>query len=260
MKSSLSDGIFKSLCLLQFIIIVFLAGCAQTKLLSGKSIFMEQKVVVDGDLVEWQNAHWYNVSKTSNLWFGQGMTLKGWQGPTDLSYSWAGAWDGKEKLYFAFKVNDNILIDPPTQPNSYLNDCIEIMIDPQNSNGPRFVEFNGKKELRGYEMHFLPMTRPLVFVDDSLSPLYPMSNPQNKLFKERFGGEFQVKKTDTGYNAEVGLILPGIPLGEGTVLGIDTDVCDDDGSSRESLLIWHSGQVDFWLTMDHYGKVTLSAK
>ena len=39
--------------------------------------------------------------------------------------------------------------------------------------------------------------------------------------------------------------------------GLDTDTCDDDGEGRKSLQIWSGKQVDFWLTMDHYGRVTL---
>jgi hypothetical protein len=252
--------LLKKALLLSFSAAIFLTGCTQKQSLSAKYIFMEQKVAVDGDLSEWQNAHWYNVSKAENQWLGQGITREGWQGPKDLSYSWAGSWDGKEKLYFAFKVNDDVVIDPPAQPNSFLNDCIEIIIDPKNSNGPRFTELNGKKELRGYEMHFLPMNKPLVFVDDSLSPMYHLNNPQNDLFKSAYAGEIAVKKQDTGYVVEIGFTIPGLPLGDGTILGIDTDVCDDDGHGRKSLLIWHSGQVDFWLTMDHYGKVMLRKK
>jgi hypothetical protein len=242
---------------LLFSAVILFVGCAQNRTASHQYIFWEQGIGVDGDLSEWQNARWHNVSKAENQWLGQGITREGWHGPKDLSYSWAGAWDGKETLYFAFKVNDDIVIDPPAQPNSFLNDCIEIMIDLQNNKGPRCTELNGKKELRGYEMHFLPMNKPLVFVDDTLSPMYPLKNPQNDLFRSAYAGEIAVKKQDSGYVAEIGLKIPGIPLGDGTILGIDTDVCDDDGKGRESLLIWHSGQVDFWITMDHYGKVIL---
>ena len=46
-------------------------------------------------------------------------------------------------------------------------------------------------------------------------------------------------------------------VGAGTVLGVETDVCDDDGDGRKSLQIWTGRQVDFWITMDHYGKLRL---
>ena len=32
---------------------------------------------------------------------------------------------------------------------------------------------------------------------------------------------------------------------------------DDDGDGRKSLQIWTGRQVDFWITMDHYGKLRL---
>jgi hypothetical protein len=56
---------------------------------------------------------------------------------------------------------------------------------------------------------------------------------------------------------EIGFSIPGVKLRPGTVLGLETDVCDDDGEGRESLQIWTGRQVDFWITMDHYGKLRL---
>jgi hypothetical protein len=84
-----------------------------------------------------------------------------------------------------------------------------------------------------------------------------MAKPQNDLFRNQYAGEIAVRRNARGYVMEIGFKLPGTAVGDGTMLGIDTDVCDDDGKGRESLLIWHSGQVNFWLTMDHYGTVVL---
>ena len=56
---------------------------------------------------------------------------------------------------------------------------------------------------------------------------------------------------------EIGFSIPGVTLQSGTVLGLDTGVCDDDGDGRKSLQIGTGKQVDFWITMDHYGKLRL---
>jgi hypothetical protein len=233
-------------------------GCVRGPVAPDKAcVFPEREITVDGDVADWSGATWYDVSNAGSQWLGQGITAEGWSGPSDLSYRWAGSWDGKGKLYFIFDVTDDCVISPPAQPNSFLNDCVELMIDYNHSGGPRFTEVTGEKVLRGYEMHFLPTQPPLVFVDDRLSPMYPMAKPQNDLFRNQYAGEIAVRRNARGYVMEIGFKLPGTAVGDGTMLGIDTDVCDDDGKGRESLLIWHSGQVNFWLTMDHYGTVVL---
>ncbi|MBN2129243.1 MAG: hypothetical protein JW741_07085 [Sedimentisphaerales bacterium] len=225
-------------------------------------VLKQRDITIDGDLSDWQGVTWYEVADAGKQWFGQGITVQGWQGPSDLSFSWAGAWDGKGRLFFAIKAVDDIVLDPPLQSSSFLNDNVEILIDFCNSGGPRHIERNGTKELRGYELHFMPMSNPLVFIDDSLYPTAPESkrpiaNPQNALFASDFDGCVEVKQFDGGYILETGFTIPGVPLGDGAILGIDADICDDDGKGRESLLLWHSGQVDFWVTMDHYGKFIL---
>jgi hypothetical protein len=56
---------------------------------------------------------------------------------------------------------------------------------------------------------------------------------------------------------EIAFSIPDVELKRGMSFGLDTDTCDDDGEGRKSLQIWSGKQVDFWLTMDHYGRVTL---
>lgn len=217
---------------------------------------VERPIAVDADVSDWQGVAAVSVKGAEHLWFGQGMTPDKWKGNADHSYQWRAAWSGN-RLYFLFEVSDDRVVDPAQQPNSFLNDCIEIMIDPQNRGGARFEEADGKKTLHGYEMHFLPSTGQPVFVDDALSPMYPMSSPQNGLFREKWDGQTAVRKTQTGYIMEIAFSIPGVQLKPGLVLGLDTDTCDDDGQGRKSLQIWASGQVEFWLNMDRYGKVRL---
>ena len=217
---------------------------------------VHRQIVVDGNADDWRDVKAAVVAGKDHLWFGQGMTPDKWHGNRDLSYKWRAVWFA-DKIYFLFEVTDDKFVDPPTQPNSFLNDCIEILLDHKNRGGKRYVEDGDQKTLRGFEMHFLPSSPPLVFVDDSLSPMYPMKKPQNALFEKDWSGEVKVKKTPAGYLMEIGFSIPGVKLQKGTVMGLDTDVCDDDGNGRESLQIWTGKQVDFWITMDDYGKLRL---
>ena len=243
------------------LLVCICAGCASTdpdgrKALPPTYDMAQRAITVDADVSDWQGIAANRVDGSEHLWFGQDMTPEKWKGNADHSYQWRAAWFGN-KLYFLFEVTDDIVVDPAQQPNSFLNDCIEILLDPRNQGGPRFDEVGGKKTLHGYEMHFLPSGGQLVFVDDALSPMYPMAHPQNDLFREKWEGQTAVRKTETGYIMEIAFAIPGVELKPGMVMGMDTDTCDDDGQGRKSLQIWAGQTVEFWLTMDHYGKVRL---
>ena len=217
---------------------------------------LRREILVDGDVSDWDGIVAHVVTGEKNLWIGQGMTRKKWQGDQDLSFRWRSAWN-ENRLYFLFEVTDDKHIDPPQQPNSFLNDCIEILLDHRNRDGLRVVEDNNIKTLRGYEMHFLPSSPPQVFLDDALSPMYPMDKPQNELFENSWQGEVSVRKISGGYIMEIGFSIPGINLERDLELGMDVAVCDDDGNGRKALQIWTGKQVDFWITMDYYGSFKL---
>jgi hypothetical protein len=222
--------------------------------------FPNHKITIDGNTADWDGIYKKNiVANADHLWFGQGMTPDKWRGNQDLSFCWRGAWDG-DKLYFLIAVEDDCVVDPPQQPKTWLNDCIEIHIDPMHLRGPRKEMVNGKERLRGYEMHFLPLAKPVMMVDDLLAPEYPMDKPQNELFKKLWAGEMAVKRTPTGYIAEIAFSVPGVKLQLGKTLGLDVAVCDDDGQSRKALQIWSGNRGEFWKTMDDHPVITLVEK
>ncbi len=235
-----------------------LAGCAppETSFNHPKYELVKRQITVDGDPSDWEGVEENVVAGKDHLWLGQGMTLEKWKGDEDHSFRWRAAWNDN-KLYFLFEVTDDHHADPPMQENSWKNECIEILLDPKNQKGERKIEQDGKEVLRGYEIHFVPTSPVLVFLDDTLSPLYPMDNPQNELFEQQWSGEAKMQKTETGYVVEVGFSVPDLTLEPNIVLGLDTTVCDDDGQGRKSLQMWSGNQVEFWLTMDHYGEGTL---
>ncbi|MEN8156705.1 MAG: sugar-binding protein [Bacteroidota bacterium] len=217
---------------------------------------VQNEVKVDGSPEEWGTIRAYEVNSPDDLWIGQGMVLENWKGEDDLSFRWRSCWDG-EKIYFLFEVKDDLLVEPAGQTYSWLNDCIEIMIDPSNTGGARFTSSDAGKQLYGYEMHFLPASPNHVFVNDSIAPVYSMEFAQDSLFLEAWDGEFCCIKSESGYIAEIGFRLPGMELQKDMVMGLDVDVCDDDGEGRKSLMIWSGTKKEFWLNMDEYPKVVL---
>ena len=215
----------------------------------------KSEIFVDGDMSDWKNIEGFEVGDTSKLWIGQGMIKENWKGKTDLSFDWKAAY-WANKIYFLFNVTDDNFVDPAKQPLSYLNDVIEIMIDPKNSKGDRFTVSDEGKKLYGYEMHFLPSQGNEVFIDDSLIPEYAMNLSQDSLFENAWNGEIETLKTEDGYILELGFEIPGFEIKPGAVIGLDVDVCDDDGDGRKSLLIWSGENNEFWLTMDKYPSVS----
>ena len=152
------------------------------------------------------------------------------------------------------------------QAASYLCDCIEIYLDVANRGGQRVVVLDGRtdwfakcdpQELRGYELHFLPSEPPQVYLDHTNQ--YALDKPHTERFRRAWNGEVATQRTATGYVAEIGFTVPGVALQPGQVLGVETGVCDDDGQGRESILMWTGTKTDFWLSMDAYGKATLTA-
>ena len=231
------------------------AGCSSIKPdepAAPTNDITKRAITVDADISDWQGVPAHRVEGAEHLWFGQGMTPEKWKGNADHSFQWRTAWYGN-KLYFLFEVTDDIVVDPAQQPNSFLNECIEILLDPHNQGGPLWVEnAAGEKTFNGYEMHFLPSEGQPVFIDD-----YVMDKPQTERFNKTWDGETAARKTETGYIMEVAFTIPDVELKPGLVMGMEIGIGDDDGQRRKSLQTWTGKQVDFWLTMDHYNKVTL---
>jgi hypothetical protein len=237
-----------------------LTGCGRefrTEMVSAP----QTQIRVDGDAGDWAGIKETVVRGADHLWIGQGMERENWDGNEDLSFGWKTAWHD-EKLYFLIRVTDDN-VQPCIREYSWLNDCVEIYLDVHNQVGPRIegagvstpIEERAGKKLNGYEMHFLPCGR--VYLDDTLTT-YRLENAQNEMFVRDWEGQFEVATTEDGYVMEIGMKVPGAMLKAGRVMGVDVGVCDDDGKGREGLMLWHSGQVDFWITMDYFGKIILT--
>lgn len=228
---------------------------------TGK-IVHSQEINVDGDISDWKNIPAIIVDEKEHLWYGEGLPKGVWKGEDDLSYSWKQAWSNG-KLYFLFEVKDDTLSNFD-QEYAWLNDCIEIYLDPHNLGGERITGIGTEetlenrigKEMRGYEMQFLPSRPPKVFVDDSKG-IYFTEADQNTIFEEEWDGEVFTKKTEVGYLMEIAFTVPGVDFKSGQEMGMDVGICDDDGNGRKSLMLWSGYKGEFWLTMDNFMKMTL---
>ena len=214
----------------------------------------ERSISVDADTADWAGVPTNRVNSAGHLWVGQGMVKEYWKGPDDLSFTWRSC-RHENTLYFLYVVTDNIL-SKFNQPNSWLNDCVEICIDPHYLKGIRKDTVDGKIRLHGYEMHFLPSQPPHSFLHDDKS-LYFTAYNQDKDFVYDWNGKIAVKYIPGGYIMELALSVPGVKMVKGMKLGLETAVGDDDGNGRKSLLTWTGLQTDFWISMDKYGVLSL---
>ncbi len=228
-------------------------NCSSTKT-KNQLCVLHRNIVIDGDTSDWKGIHEETVNTSDHLWIGQGMEKKNWNGMKDLSFRWRVAYH-ENNLFFLFIVLDDTLC-PFNRDHTWLNDCVELCIDPLNKGKNRFDIVDGQKKLNGYEMHFLPSPTPHAFMHDDTS-LYFTSIPQDNEFIKHWNGNMAVKHFNGQYVLEITFSIPGIILHKGTTIGFETAVCDDDGHSRKSLLTWTRIQTDYWVSMDQYGKLII---
>jgi hypothetical protein len=214
----------------------------------------ERAIKVDADTSDWDGVPAEVVNRKSHLWIGQGMTSQNWLGTQDLSFQWRAARNGN-KLYFLYEVTDD-RISPFDRENTWLNDCLELCIDPGHKGGLRKETVGGKVVLHGYETHFSPSQPPHAYLYDTSSVFFTAS-PQDSIFENEWNGEMAVKYMSGGYIMELSFSIPGLTLTKGTVIGFETGISDDDGNSRKNLMIWTGIQTDFWITMDKYGQLVI---
>tara|TARA_R110002049_G_scaffold307720_2_gene509203 strand:- start:30329 stop:31084 length:756 start_codon:yes stop_codon:yes gene_type:complete len=242
-------------------LLLFVFSCKSNKAKSLQAdediVIVQRQIEVDGKSSDWSHIPSVYVGHKNNLWIGEGVPAGEWEGKKDLSYSWKSAWN-KNKIYFLFEVKDDTLSNFD-QSYAWMNDCIEIYIDPNRKGGQRIAGIGSEnsledrigKNMRGFEMQFLPSNPPKVFMDDSKS-VYFTHQDQNSAFKEVWQGNIVVSHTSDGYTMEIGFSLPDESFKPDYKMGMDVAICDDDGKGRKNLMIWSGYKGEFWLTMDNF--------
>ncbi len=244
-----------------FLIILMISNCTSTN--PNEPIPVSKvDIRVDGKIDDWDAVKPHILDSKEDLWIGEGLPEGKWEGKQDLSAAWRIAWND-QKLYFLFEVTDDTLSDFDKE-YTWLNDCLEIHLDPENKEGERIpgietedpVEARVGKKSFGYEMHFLPTQSPKVYLDDTRSVFYTDST-QNEYFEKSWKGKAVTKYTKDGYLMEMGFDIPGVELTSGKIIGLDIGLCDDDGQGRSVLMVWSRFKGSFWLTMDNFKKMQL---
>jgi len=254
-------GVSFALCLIN----LGVCGCAgQRQNMSTRLRYnaIEREIKVDGDVSDWSGIKGNVVEGREHLWIGQDLIAEKWKGNEDQSFSWKAAWF-KNALYFLVEVTDDNF-QSCIREFSWLNDSIEIQLDPRNLEGPRIegadqdtpLEQRIGKKLRGYEMHFVPCAPSKVYLDDTKA-VYRLENSQNSMFAREWDGQIEARPKENGYLLEIGFAVPGLRLKNGMIMGLDVTHNDDDGNGRKSLMTWTGRQVPFWITMDYFGKMKL---
>jgi len=233
---------------LLIVAVVFTAGCATFEQAPvGPAYYgaVEKPHVTDGLDADWDNAQACLVNGRERLWLGDATRQDGWQGNDDLSYRWKASWQG-DKLHFLFVVSDEHVMWIPMQPLAYLNDCILLYLDPRDVRGPQ-----------RHELMLVPCNPPRVYLDARDG--YDTDKPQNARFESEWAGKIDTRAYANGYVIEVEFAIPGVRPAAGSVMGVQTAVCDDDGVGRESVMIWPGTAGDFRASMDAYGVLGLGA-
>jgi hypothetical protein len=250
---------FKNVTVLLLVIACF-SGC--TMKMQDPYIVRSEKITIDGNTSDWKSVESYEIDQAAQLWVDEELKAENWKGVEDLSTTWRIAWEG-QRLFFLFEVTDDFMSDF-SQEFTWMNDCIEIHLDPENRSGDRIpgvgeedpLEDRLGKTMHGSEMHFIPSLPPMIYVDDSRNVFYKDSL-QNELFSSDWDGEAVARQTEDGYILEIGFSIPGSVLEPGKIIGLDIAVCDDDGRGRETLMVWSAYKGPFWITMDYFNKMEL---
>jgi hypothetical protein len=99
---------------------------------------------IDGDLDDWQHAHFFAFDSDKELFRGKGA----WKGKDDLSVFWAVMYDN-DNFYFSAFVKDDIFAPSPNAGQPWLGDTIFLYIDWNHTHAaieskPNFALIGGK--------------------------------------------------------------------------------------------------------------------
>lgn len=153
-----------------------------------------------------------------------------------------------ENLYGLYIVYDDNIVD--VHQNSWERDGVELYTDADNSKGSTFDNVNDIHIAFRHE-----------FIDNEAANVSNLGWPNATWPTD--GVEFKIVDTDLGYNVEFKIPIENtlqIPPVEGTVIGLEIQQNDNDGTSRESINKWWLEQGDnSWQQPNLWGTAVLGA-
>ncbi len=155
----------------------------EIKLKSIEVKYLPRKIVIDGNLTEWNLSEFYKYDLDTDLEYG---TVRD---ENDLGAEFNFYYDNK-KLYFAIIVKDDVIFSEYQGKEIYLNDCVEIYFNPKGNN-----LFWGDKN--NFQIGFSATNS----ITKNLS--YAWFQNENPVEKNKVN--FVTKKVDNGYVVEASI-------------------------------------------------------
>jgi hypothetical protein len=177
-------------------------------------------VTLDGDFGDWPNVPWHKITHDM-----------GWDNPdsdADGSVEFACVADS-DYIYFALKVwDDSKIVDENTGSDVWQDDSVEVYVD------------GGNEKVGAYDAN----DRQLTIGRDNIGG--DIDDP--KMGGQGPGSGTKAAVIDTNYGWAVEAATPlatyGIPAVEGTVIGFNVQLNDDDdGGGRDHKLAWSSVEL-----------------
>jgi len=190
-----------------------------------------QPPVIDGNAEGlWSDAREYKIGN---------VTYSPVLSDEDLSAYYKAMWD-EENLYVFIDVTDDKLMSDSSSDEFYLDDCVEVFIDADNSKSGSYDENDG-------QYHFD----------------WNRGNPTMGSFQHGRTDniEFALVAKEKGYRTEIKFPWStlGVKPSAGAKIGLDVHVNDDDdGGDRETKLMWRDKEDNAWQSPQVFGTAELA--
>lgn len=192
---------------------------------------LKDKVSVDGDLSDWQEARWLSLGEDS---LSKNFDEKNpHQGAKDLSAKVAFRWSA-EGLYLAADVKDDKVFQDPKAGNAalYLSDSLQIYFD--LGNNPREGAHAYDSDDVSYSIGIGKDGKAIAYLEKGTETRFVGENNT----ATGVDGDVKVawQKSADGYAVEVffpAFTLPVLPFKTGSRLGLSLLINDNDGSGRK---------------------------
>ena len=149
-------------------------------------------------------------------------------------------WDDNYFYLFVQVIDDEL--DASNRGEPWMNDCVELFLDGDNSKG---TTYDGVNDVQWR----------WVYGDDKLEQSQRISNGP---------GDFVFKKTDEGYNLEVAIpkaqVEPYMPLKEDEEIGFEISNADRENGDRNDVRHWWTTDGNTWQNASLFGTAVLTGK
>ncbi len=146
-------------------------------------------------------------------------------------------WDDNYFYLFVQIIDDEL--DASNRGEPWMNDCVELFLDGDNSKG---AQYDGVNDVQWR----------WVYGDDKLEASQRVSSGP---------GDFVFKQTDEGYNLEVAIpksqVEPYMPLTDEQEIGFEISNADRDQGNRDQVIHWWTTDGNTWQNASLFGTAVL---